>query len=79
MDKITLTPTLQPHLVWLETLTQTYAELALANGDQAQKDGRRQYLIHRFKELEQDFPGITLIIYQKIKAIKNESNWACKI
>ena len=79
MDKITLTPTSQPHLVWLETLTQTYAELALANGDQAQKDGRRQYLIHRFKELETIFPGITLIIYQKIKAIKNESNWACKI
>ena len=79
MDKITPTPTLQPHLVWLETLTQTYAELALANGDQAQKDGRRQYLIHRFEKLEQDFPGITLIIYQKIKAIKNESNWACKI
>ena len=61
-----------PHLDWWETLTQTYAELALANGDQAQKDGRRQYLIHRFKELEQDFPGITLIIYQKIKTIKNE-------
>ena len=55
MDKITPAPTLQPHLVWLETLTQTYAELALANGDQAQKDGRRQYLIHRFKQLEQDF------------------------
>lgn len=79
MDKITPTPTLLKHSVWLETLTQTYAELALANGDQAQKDGRRQYLIHRFKELESDFPGITEIIYQKIKAIKNESNWACKI
>ena len=72
MDKITPTPTLQPHSVWLETLTQTYAELALANGDQAQKDGRRQYLIHRFKELEQDFPGITLIILEKIKAINYE-------
>jgi hypothetical protein len=70
MATITPTPTLQPHLVWLETLTQTYAELALANGDQAQKDGRRQYLIHRFKQLEQDFPGITLIIYQKIKVLK---------
>ena len=70
MDKITPTPTLQPHLVWLETLTQTYAELALANGDQAQKDGRRQYLIHRFKQLEQDFPGITLMILEKIKATK---------
>ena len=71
MDKTTPTPTLQPHLVWLETLTQTYAELALANGDQAQKDGRKQYLIHRFKELEQDFPGITLMILEKIKAMKN--------
>ena len=70
MDKITLTPTLQPHLVWLETLTQTYAELALANGDQVQKDGRRQYLIHRFKQLEQDFPGITSMILEKIKAMK---------
>ena len=70
MATITPMPTLQPHLVWLETLTQTYAELALANGDQAQKDGRRQYLIHRFKELEQDFPGITLMILEKIKAMK---------
>ena len=74
MDKITPTPTLQPHLVWLETLTQTYAELALANGDQAQKDGRRQYLIHRFKQLEQDFPGITLMILEKIKAINYEKS-----
>ena len=73
MDTITPTPTLQPHLNWLETLTKTYAELALANGDQAQKDGRRTYLINRFKELEQDFPGITLMILEKIKAIKNDS------
>lgn len=71
MDTITPTPTLQPHLNWLETLTQTYAELALAGGEQAQKDGRRQYLIHRFKELEQDFPGITIIILEKIKVMKN--------
>ena len=70
MDKITPTLTLQPHSVWWETLTQTYAELALANGDQAQKDGRREYLINRFKELEQDFPGITLMILEKIKAMK---------
>ena len=70
MDKITLLPTSQLHLNWLETLTQTYAELALANGDQAQKDGRRKYLIHRFKQLEQDFPGITLMILEKIKAMK---------
>lgn len=69
----TTTPltTLPKHLNWLETLTQTYAELALAGGDQAQKDGRRQYLIHRFKELEQDFPGITIIILEKIKVMKN--------
>ena len=71
MDTITPTPTSQPHSIWLETLTQTYAELALANGDQAQKDGRRAYLINRFKELEQDFPGITLMILEKIKAMKN--------
>ena len=70
MDKITPTPTLQPHLVWLETLTQTYAELALAAGDQAQKQGRRDYLVQRFVELEQDFPGITAIIHTKIRAMK---------
>ena len=74
MDTITVMLRLQPHLNWLETLTQTYAELALANGDQAQKDGRRSYLIHRFKELEQDFPGITLMILEKIKAMKNGAN-----
>ena len=70
MDKITPTPTSQLHLVWLETLTQTYAELALAGGDQAQKQGRRDYLVQRFLELEQDFPGITAIIHTKIKAMK---------
>jgi uncharacterized protein Smg (DUF494 family) len=74
MATITLPPTSQSHLVWLETLTQIYAELALANGDQAQKDGRRQYLIHRFKQLEQDFPGITLMILEKIKAINYEKS-----
>jgi len=70
MDKITPTQTLQPHLAWLETLTQTYAKMALAGGDQAQKDGRRDYLVQRFAELEQDFPGITLMIHQKIRAMK---------
>lgn len=74
MEEITLPPTSQSHSDWLETLTQNYAELALANGDQAQKDGRRQYLIHRFKELEQDFPGITLMILEKIKAINYEKS-----
>jgi len=70
MDTITLTPTLQPHLAWLETLTQTYAQMALAGGDQAQKQGRRDYLVQRFVELEQDFPGITAMIHTKIKAMK---------
>ena len=70
MDTITLTPTLQPHLVWLETLTLIYAQMALAAGDRAQKQGRRDYLVQRFLELEQDFPGITAIIHTKIKAMK---------
>jgi hypothetical protein len=70
MDTTTPPPTSQLRLDWLETLTQTYAELALAGGDQALKDGRRDYLIARFKELEQDFPGITAIIHTKIRAMK---------
>jgi hypothetical protein len=70
MDTITPTPTLPKHLNWLETLTQTYAELALAGGDQAQKNGRRDYLVKRFQQLEQDFPGITAMILAKIKAMK---------
>ena len=70
MDTITPTPTSQPHLAWLETLTQTYAQMALAAGDQAQKQGRRDYLVQRFVELEQDFPGITAIIHTKIRAMK---------
>jgi hypothetical protein len=70
MDTTTPPPTSQLRLDWLETLTQTYAELALAGGDQALKDGRRNYLIARFKELEQDFPGITAIIHTKIRAMK---------
>jgi len=70
MDTTTPPPTSQSHLEWLETLAQTYAEMALAGGDQALKDGRRGYLIHRFKELEQDFPGITAIIHTKIRAMK---------
>jgi hypothetical protein len=70
MDTITPTPTLQPHLNWLETLTQTYAQMALAGGDQAQKQGRRDYLVQRFVELEQDFPGITAMIHTKIRAMK---------
>ena len=70
MDTNTLPPTSQSHSDWLETLTQSYAELALAGGDQAQKDGRRAYLINRFQELEIPFPGITLMIHRKIRAMK---------
>ena len=70
MDTTTPPPTSQSHLSWLETLTQGYAELALAGGDQAQKDGRRAYLINRFQELETPFPGITLMIHRKIRAMK---------
>ena len=70
MAKITPTPTLPKHLSWLETLTQTYAQMALAGGDLAQKAGRRDYLVQRFEELEQDFPGITAMIHTKIKAMK---------
>lgn len=70
MDTITPLMTLPKHLNWLETLTQTYAQMALAGGDQAQKQGRRDYLVQRFQELEQDFPGITVMIHTKIKAMK---------
>ena len=70
MDTTTPPPISQEHLDWLETLTHTYAEMALAGGDQAQKQGRRDYLVQRFVELEQDFPGITAIIHTKIRAMK---------
>jgi hypothetical protein len=70
MDTITPLMILPKHLNWLETLTQTYAEMALAGGDLAQKAGRRDYLVQRFVELEQDFPGITAMIHTKIKAMK---------
>lgn len=70
MATTTLPPTSQSHSNWLETLTQTYAQMALAGGDQAQKQGRRDYLVARFVELEQDFPGITAMIHTKIKAMK---------
>ena len=70
MDATTPLLASQSHLDWLETLAQTYAQMALAAGDQAQKQGRRDYLVQRFSELEQDFPGITAMIHQKIKGMK---------
>ena len=54
----------------LETLIQSYALMALAGGDQALKDGRREYLLQRFQELEQDLPGLRSMIIERIKAIK---------
>ena len=70
MATITPLTTLPKHSNWLETLTQTYAQMALAGGDQAQKQGRRDYLVQRFVELEQDFPGITAMIHTKIRSMK---------
>ena len=52
------------------TLIQTYAEMALAGGDQALKDGRREYLLQRFAELDQDFPGLRSMIIEQIRQIK---------
>ena len=68
----TTTPnqTLPQHWNSQETLIQTYALMALAGGDQALKDGRREYLLQRFAELDQDFPGLRSMIIQRIKAIK---------
>jgi hypothetical protein len=44
--------------------------MALAGGDQALKDGRREYLLQRFAQLDQDFPGLRSMIIERIKAIK---------
>jgi hypothetical protein len=63
-------PTSQAHSNSLETLIQTYALMALAGGDQALKDGRREYLLRRFLELDQDFPGLRLMIIERIRSMK---------
>jgi hypothetical protein len=63
-------PTSQAHSNSLETLISTYAVMALAGGDQALKDGRREYLLQRFRELEQDLPGLRSMIIDRIKALK---------
>jgi hypothetical protein len=72
MATTTPNPTLPQHLNSLETLIQSYAEWALAGGDQALKDGRRDYLLQRFAELDQDFPGLRLMILERIKQIQKE-------
>ena len=63
-------PTSPPPWNSLETLIQSYAEMALAGGEQHLKDGRREYLLQRFRELEQDFPGSRAMIIQRIRAMK---------
>ena len=70
MDTTTANQTLPQPWNSLETLIQSYAEWALAGGDQALKDGRRDYLLQRFAELDQDFPGLRLMILERIRAIK---------
>jgi len=70
MATTTPKPTSPPPWNSLETLIQTYAEMALAGGDQALKDGRRDYLLQRFLELDQDFPGLRSMIIKRIRAIK---------
>ena len=70
MAMITPMPTLPQPWNSLETLIQSYALMALAGGDQALKDGRREYLLQRFRELEQDLPGLRSMIIERIKAIK---------
>ena len=70
MDTPTQNQQLPPHLNLLEILSQKYALMALAGGDQLQKDGRRDYLLQRFAELDQDFPGLRSMILERIRAIK---------
>ena len=70
MAMTTQKPTLPQPWNLPETLIQTYSEMALAGGDQALKDGRRDYLLQRFAELDQDFPGLRSMIIQRIRQIK---------
>ena len=70
MVTTTQNPQLPQHSNLLETLSQKYALMALAGGDQLQKDGRRDYMLQRFKELDQDFPGLRSMILERIRAIK---------
>jgi hypothetical protein len=72
MDTPTQNQQLPPHLNLLEILSQKYALMALAGGDQLQKDGRRDYLLQRFAELDQDFPGLRSMILERIKQIQKE-------
>ena len=70
MAMTTQNPTLPQHWNSQETLIQSYAEIALGGGDEALKDGWRGHLMHRFLELDKEFPGLRSMIIQRIKAIK---------
>jgi hypothetical protein len=63
-------PTLPQLYPSLETLIQSYAEIALGGGDEALKDGWRGHLMHRFLELDKEFPGSRSMIIERIKALK---------
>jgi hypothetical protein len=65
-------PTLPQHLNSLETLIQSYAEIALGGGDEALKDGWRGHLLQRFAELDQDFPGLRSMIIKRIRKMNKE-------
>ena len=70
MDITTQNPQLPQPSNLLEILSQKYALMALAGGDQLLKDGRRDYLLQRFTDLDQDFPGLRSMILERIRAIK---------
>jgi len=70
MATTTPKPTLPQPWNSLETLIQSYAEIALGGGDEALKDGWRGHLLHRFLELDKDFPGLQSMIIKQIKALK---------
>jgi hypothetical protein len=70
MATTTPKPTLPQPWNSLETLIQSYAEIALGGGDQALKDGWRGHLLLRFAELDQDFPGLRSMIIERIRQIK---------
>ena len=70
MATTTPKPTSQAHLSSLETLIESYAEIARGGGDEALKDGWRGHLLHRFLELDKEFPGLRAMIIQRIRSMK---------
>jgi hypothetical protein len=47
-------------------------EVPYATGLAALKDGWRGHLMHRFLELDKEFPGLRSMIIERIKALKKE-------